>query len=98
MNFLTLPYYVDSFQTGFEPSLDYFSLPRSGVRVFSITNLWENGGEKRVLSVRRLAALFHPVSDAVSPRIVMNITDNLIWGDMEESICEDSEVQIHLSG
>jgi hypothetical protein len=89
---------VDSFQTGFEPSLDYFSLPRSGVRVFSITNLRENGGEKRVRSVRRLAALFHPVSDAVSPRIMMNITDNLIWGDMEESICEDSEVQIHLSG
>jgi len=98
LSFLTLPYYVDSFQTGFEPSLDYFSLPRSGVRVFSITNLWENGGEKSVLSIRRLAALFHPVSDAVSPRIMMNITDNLIWGDMEESICEDSEVQIHLSG
>jgi len=78
--------------------LDYFSLPRSGVRVFSITNLWENGGEKSVLSVRPLGGLFHPVSDAVSPRIMMNITDNLIWGDMDESICEGSEVQIHLSG
>jgi hypothetical protein len=89
---------VGSFQTGFEPSLDYFSLPRSGVRVFSISNLWENGGEKRVLSVRRIAALFHPVSDAVSPQIMMNSSGNLIWGDVDASICEGSEVQMHLSG
>jgi hypothetical protein len=66
-----------SFQTGFEPSLDYFSLPCSGVRVFSITNLWENGDEKRVLSPRRIAALFHPISDAVPPRTLMNNASDL---------------------
>jgi hypothetical protein len=78
--------------------LDYFIRPRSGVRVFSIANLWENGGEKRVLSVLPLGGLFCPVSDAVSPRIMMNMTAYLIWGDMDESIREGSEVQIHLSG
>ena len=61
-----------------------------------ITNVWEKGGEKRLLSVRRIAGLFRPVSDAVSPPRMMDNAGDLYWGDMDESICEDSEFQIHL--
>ena len=42
-----------------------------------ITNVWEKGGEKRLLSVRRIAGLFRPVSDAVSPPRMMDNAGDL---------------------
>lgn len=42
-----------------------------------ITNVWENGGEKILLSVRPIAGLFRPVSDAVSPPRMMDNAGDL---------------------